>query len=214
MIRFPVCVAAVLCLATTGARAALQLQIGPRNGTGRENRDAWLQPADVTQFFDLVFHETGPVQREGLFTYDIALNLDRGNNVATSFVSGPGTTPVQLGPNPAIAMTPNPASITVLESTPTRLVFNVTSGNDLTDIDEGETAARIFYTAVGNPTPGISRITFDVANTVFGSGDPELPLSIEVALTDEGSIDYIPEPSGLVLASGAAAALVLWRRRA
>jgi hypothetical protein len=164
-------------------------------------------------FFDLIFHETGPVQREGLFAYDIALDFVRpaGANSGVSFVNGPGTTPVEIPANPAIAMTPNPASLTILESTPTRLVFNITSGNDLTDIDEGESAARVFFTLAPDMTPGLYRMRFDPANTIFGSGDPELPLLIEVALTDEG-IFGIPEPSGLTMV-GAAGVLALRRRR-
>jgi hypothetical protein len=197
------------------ASAALSLQIGPNNGAGSGNADAVFPPTPFGQnFFDLIFHETGGVQREGLFTYDVALDLIReaGGSSGVSFVNGAGSTPIQMAPNPAIAMTPNPASITVLENTPSRLVFNVTSGNDLTDIDEGESAARVFYTVPQDATPGIYRIVFDAPNSVYGSGDPELPLSIEVAMTDEGVIRVVPEPGALSLL-GIAGLLALRRRR-
>jgi hypothetical protein len=191
------------------ARGALSLQIGPLDNPALT--DTTLLPGQGVQFFDLIFHETGPVQREGLFTYDIALDMTGASNTA-SFVNGPGTTPVQIAPNPAIAMTPNPASITVLENTPSRLVFNITSGNDLTDIDDGETAARVFYNVNAAAPFGTYRITFDAPNTVFGSGDPELPLSIEVALSDAGVITYVPEPGSLA-AAGLFGLLFLRRRR-
>jgi hypothetical protein len=213
MSRLLVRVGFLLCLAPCAASAALQLQIGPTNGTA--GHDLVFPPASVgLNFFDLIFHETGPVQREGLFAYDIALDFVRpaGANSGVSFVNGPGTTPVEIPANPAIAMTPNPASITVLENTPSRLVFNVTSGNDLTDIDEGESAARVFYTVPQDATPGIYRIVFDAPNSVYGSGDPELPLSIEVAMTDEGVIRVVPEPGALSLL-GIAGLLALRRRR-
>ena len=201
----PLACALVVVMAASAARGALSLQIGPRNGTDAGSADAVvINPG--TQFFDMIFHETGTVQREGLFTYDIALDLPNGQGV--SFVNGAGSTPVQIGANPAIAMTPNPASITVLENTPSRLVFNITSGNDLTDIDEGESAARIFYTVAPDAVQGIRRIVFDAANSVYGSGDPELPLSIEVDMTDAGVITFIPEPTGVaVLAVSAVFAL-------
>ena len=192
------------------ASAALQLQIGPGNGASAVDA-RHPDPVPFGQnFLDLIFHETGGVNREGLFTYDVALDLPAGNGV--SFVNGAGSTPVQIGPNPAIAMTPNPASITVLENTPSRLVFNITSGNDLTDIDEGESAARIFYTVAPDAAVGLRRITFDALNSVYGSGDPELPLSIEVDMSDVGLIEVVPEPGALSLL-GIAGLLALRRRR-
>ena len=62
MNRFHLHVACLLCLAPGVASAALSLQIGPNNG--RDNVDIDVPPFGE-RFFDLIFHETGPVQREG-----------------------------------------------------------------------------------------------------------------------------------------------------
>src|SRR5215217_6140515 len=59
------------------ASAALSLQIGPQNGPDAIDARHTL-PVDAGQkFIDLIFHETGGVNPEGLFTYDILVNLVR-----------------------------------------------------------------------------------------------------------------------------------------
>ena len=197
------------------ASAALSLQVGPQAGTDAvDERIVPLIDAGE-KFIDLIFHETGGVNPEGLFTYDLALNLVRGagNGIAfkTAGVGTNGAGVVALAPNP-VFNTGSAPSFQITESSPTRLVFNVTSGGDLNDIDEGESAARIFYTVAPDATPGMFRLQFDPDNTVFGSGDPNLPLSIDVALTDQGVLQVIPEPGTLSLL-GVAGLLALRRRR-
>jgi hypothetical protein len=205
-------VALGLWLAPAASHAALSLQIGPQNGP--DNIDTTpIFPPGGPRFFDLIFHETGGVQPEGLFTYDIGLNVVRpgGLVLATAPVGGNGAGAVEVGPNP-VFNTGSAPSIQVSESTPSRLVFNVTSGGDLNDIDEGETAARVFYTLAPQAAYGVYRLVFDPDYTVFGSGDPNLPLSIDVALTDAGVVELFPEPGALSLV-GVVGLLALRRRR-
>jgi hypothetical protein len=195
------------------ASAALSLQVGPQNGPDAvDERIVPLIDAGE-KFIDLIFHETGGVNPEGLFTYDLAMNLVGPNGIAfkTAGVGTNGAGVVALAPNP-VFNTGNAPSFQITESTPTRLVFNVTSGGDLNDIDEGESAARIFYTVAPGAASGIYKLNFDPDNTVFGSGDPNLPLSIDVALTDSGVLQVIPEPGTLSLL-GVAGLLALRRRR-
>ena len=203
-------VALGLWLVPAASHAALSLQIGSQNGPNL-NDTTIVPPPGGPRFFDLIFHETGGAQPEGLFTYDIGLRTAGGLNLVTTPVGGNGAGAVEVGPNP-VFNTGSPPSIQVSESTPSRLVFNVTSGGDLNDIDEGESAARIFYSVDRTVPLGLYRLAFDPDYTVFGSGDPNLPLSIDIALTDFGVIDYIPEPGSLCLL-GVAGLLALRRRR-
>ena len=208
--------AIVVAIVPGVARGALSLQIGSANGT---TPDTVLFPNQGLQFFDLIFHETGGVNPEGLFTYDIGVDLTRapGANSGINLVTYPlGTLPaVQnadfLGPN-NVFNTGVPPSVTILESTPTRLLFNVTSGGDLNDIDEGETAARIAFTAAPDSPFGSYTVALDPNTTVFGSGNPDLPLEIIVDKSDTGGIFYVPEPSGAALV-GTCGLLALRRRR-
>jgi hypothetical protein len=200
------------------ASAALSLQMGPQNGSASPaNNDASLLPLvdNGLKFIDLIFHETGGVNPEGLFTYDIGLNLVRPGGSGVSLITVPtggnGAGAVALAPNP-VFNTGSAPSFQISESSPTRLVFNVTSGGDLNDIDEGESAARVFYNVDPGAAPGVYRLQFDPDYTVFGSGDPNLPLSIDVALTDQGVLQVVPEPGTLSLL-GIAGLLALRRRR-
>jgi hypothetical protein len=202
------------------ASAALSLQMGPQVGSNSPaNNDATLLPiVNAGQnFIDLIFHETGTPQPEGLFTYDIAVNLVRpagqtgGISLNTAAPNSNGAGAIAQAPNP-VFNTGSAPSMQITESSPTRLVFNVTSGGDLNDIDDGESAARIFYTVADGVNPGVYRLQFDAENSVFGSGDPTLPLSIDVALTDQGVLQIVPEPGTLSLL-GVAGLLALRRRR-
>jgi hypothetical protein len=204
-------VALGLWLVPAASHAALSLQIGSQNGPNL-NDTTIVPPPGGPRFFDLIFHETGGAQPEGLFTYDIGLRTAGGLNLVTTPVGGNGAGAVEVGPNP-VFNTGSPPSIQVSESTPSRLVFNVTSGGDLNDIDEGETAARVFYTLDPQVEYGVYRLSFDPDYTVFGSGDPNLPLSIDVALTDAGVVYWIPEPGTASLLAGAAVVGLLRRRR-
>ena len=200
------------------ASAALSMQVGPRLGAN-DDRVHPTPDAFGQNFLDLIFHETGGVAREGLFTYDIGLDLTRAPGAA----SGVNLATYTLGALPAAQMgdflgqnnvfnTGAAPSITILESTPTRLLFNVTSGGDLNDIDEGETAARIAYTAAPDSPVGTYVVALDPNTTVFGSGDPELPLEIIVDKSDPGLVQVVPEPGALSLL-GIAGLLALRRRR-
>ena len=210
------CAAGAVLWVPGAAPAALSLQIGPSRG-GYDGPPIPPQ-FDVPLPLDLIFHETGGVQREGLFSYDVALDLlapGGSGPLGVRLVTGPSA--VQLGPNPTIARTDasgNPAepSVTILESTPQRLVFNVTSPGALSDIDEGETAGRIFYTYHAGGRPFDYHIVADPVYSVFGSGDPELAISIDVAFPDVGRIFYPPEPSSLSLLAMAGLMGLRWRR--
>jgi hypothetical protein len=202
------------CLLPCAARGALSLGIVP-SATFPPPGVPFSTPLPM----DLIFHETGTVEREGLFTYDIALDLVPPGGSAplgVRFMTGPSA--VQVVDPAAIARTnaagqPAEPSITVLESTPQRLLFNITSAGELSDIDDGEIGARVFYTFEPGGRIGYYRVLFDAQNTVFGSGDPNLPLSIPVALIDAvPGIFYPPEPSTLALV-GMASVLTLRRRR-
>ena len=81
----------------------------------------------------------------------------------------------------------------------------------MSNIDEGETAGRIFYTYHRNGRPFDYHIVPDAAYTVFGSGDPELGISIDMSFPDVGRIFYPPEPSSLSLLAIAGLLGLRWR---
>ena len=126
-----------------------------------------------------------------------------------SFVTGPGA--AAIPPENFVLPSPPPATLTVLESTPDRLLFNVTSGRDSGDINQGDVAARVFYTVDPAAGPGTYRILFDPNFTVFSSSNPNFDPLIFADATDAGVI-FVPEPSGLALL--AAAGVLTLRRRA
>jgi len=160
-------------------------------------------------FFDLVFTETAPAVDEGLFAYDLAL----------SFVPlGPGGTGggfaftgAERPPGDFVLDVPGGGLFRVATLTPTSLVINVASNEDLADINTGDKAARVFYT-IGAVPPAAYTLAFDAANTDFISGDPDQEFDIPVDLRDFGVV-VCPEPGALLSLLGLGGMLTLRRRR-
>jgi len=105
---------------------------------------------------------------------------------------------------------PSGATFSLAESTPSYILANVFSNNDLADITTGKKAARVRYTVAPDAPWWRYLLAFEPALTVFGSGDPIGALEIPVALRDTEL--FIPEPSGLAL-PGLACLLLGLRRR-
>ena len=194
------------------ASAALSLQVGPQ-----------ASPAtpDVTytkgstpsgqQFFDLIFNDDS-TENEGLFAYDLVMNVVRpAGKTGGISLAGAERPPSDF----VLSDDPAKSTFTVANNTPDNVLVNISSNNDLFDITTGKKAARVFYTV--DPATidlGDYSIVFDTQNTVFGSGDPNrTDPAIPVSLVDAGVIHVVPEPASLSLL-GFAGLLALRRRRA
>ena len=192
------------------ASAALELNIaGPLSEArfGRGSPDAFALPGQ--QFFDLIFVETGTTENEGLFAYDLLLQVPA---AARNLVTLGGA---ERPTDNFVLDVPSGATFTVAENAADHVLINISSNNDLADITTGKKAARILYTltaqglAQGLTNP-FQALTFDTGSTVFGSGDPNRPLEIRADLSDPGVIG-IPEPAGAALL--AVAGVLALRRR-
>jgi len=199
----------------SAARAALSLQLG--ESYGPLSIDPIRVSPEGLNYFDIRFNETGTVNREGLFAYDIALRVERPAGVTRGLRLLTGESAVAVPPRipaddfvlPAVP----PPQLMILESDPNHLTFDVLTltESDFPDIDQGERAARIFWTWEPFAPEGIYRIVVDPEITVFASGEPELPLRIEVETTD-AFVVFFPEPGAVsLLAIAAPFALRRWR---
>ena len=200
------------------ARADLSLQLGESYGPNT------IDPIRVSPegpfYFDIRFNETGAVEREGLFTYDVGLRVQRPAGVTRGLRLLTGDAAVAVPPEipggdfvlPAVP----PPSLVIIESDADHVIFNVTMAvpdAPLPDIDQGERAARIFWTWEPFAPEGMYRVLADPDITAFGSGDPNLPLAIEVEMTD-AFVVIAPEPGAVsLLAVAAPFALRRWRGR-
>jgi hypothetical protein len=198
--HFAACAAVILVLQAT-ASAELSLRIGPQRGV----LDALLFPPQGRQFFDLVFEETGPPENEGLFAYDLALRVVRPGGIG----GGMRLDGAERPPDNFVLDVPSGSLFSVAESDADYLLINVASNEELTDINTGDKAARVFYTLEPGAW-GNYWLVFDPDSTVFGSADPDQPIEIPVDLTDAGVLLWVPEPSGLSLLG--VASLVALRR--
>ena len=63
----------LVLLPAVASAAALSIQIGPGVGPNSPDVIAFPPPPGGEQFLDLVFHETGTPENEGLFAYDLLL---------------------------------------------------------------------------------------------------------------------------------------------
>jgi len=211
------CVAGLVLLPSI-ASAALSLNInGPGSGTLPGGMDALSVPGGPGTF-DLVFAgdtiENGQPVNEGLFAYDLLLTVPQAMQGKFRITGADDGGPVSPGtPDPNFVLGADRAKYTfsVAERDDNHVLVNVSSNNDLFDISAGKKAGRILYT-VDLGTSG-SSLAFDPNSTVFGSGDPNRPLQIDVGLTDTGVVGVIPEPTSLSLL-GIAGLLALRRRRA
>jgi hypothetical protein len=207
----------ITMLALPGAaRADLSLQLGEAYGPNA------IDPIRVSPegpyYFDIRFNETGAVQREGLFTYDVGLRVQRPAGVTRGLRLLTGDAAVAVPPEIpggdfVLPATPPPL-LTVIESDADHVIFNVTMAvpdAPLPDIDQGERAARVYWTWEPFAPEGVYRVLADPDITAFGSGDPNLPLAIEVEMTD-AFVVFLPEPGALsLLAAAAPFALRRWR---
>jgi hypothetical protein len=193
------------------ASAALSLQIGPQASPATPDVTITKGAAPSgQQFMDLIFTDDG-AENEGLFAYDLVLNVVRpAGRTGGISLAGADRPPTDF----VLSDDPNKSTFSVANNTPDNLLINISSNNDLFDITSGKKAARVFYTVDPNIDLGDYSIVFDTANTVFGSGDPNRPdPAIPVGLVDAGFIQVVPEPASLSLL-GFAGLLVLRRRRA
>ena len=191
-------VAGVACIAAMAPRPAnAALSIGAEPG---------LSCAPGEHFFDLVFTETGPAENEGLFAYDVGLSfvpLAPGGEFSFTGAEQPA--------GGFVLDVPGGAAFRVATLTPTRLVINVASDEELADVNTRDKAARVFYT-IGAVPPAVYTLAFDTADTSFISGDPTRPFDIPVDLRDFGVV-VCPEPGGVMVLAAAAGWLALGRRR-
>ena len=195
------------CLVTAApgvCSATLSLDFAPR-GSPFPGPPQFPVDAQGRRYFDLVFTETAPTENEGLFAYDLNLRLRR----PPGTTGGARLTGAERPPDNFVLDVPSGATFIVAESGADELLINISSNNDLADINTGDKAARIFYEV----DPGVNGrnyfVTFDPFSTVFGSGDPNRELVIAVDVSDDAQL---PEPTGLSLLA-LAGALGLRRRR-
>jgi hypothetical protein len=195
-------VALAACLVAAvprAAGAALSLGIQPE-----------LSCAPGEHSFDLVFTETNPAENEGLFAYDLAISYEP-VGIGTG-AGGFAFTGAEAPPDHFVLDVPSGSVFQVGSLTPSRLLINASSMQDLADIQTGDKAARIFYT-IGAVPPAAYTLVFETPATNFGSADPDHDLDIPVDLQDFGIV-VCPEPAALlVVLPAAAGALVLRRRR-
>jgi hypothetical protein len=202
---------AVALLIPSIASAALSLQIGPQSSPATPDAEHPATGSGGTKFLDLIFSEFNPTENEGLFAYDLALRVVRPAGVPAG--SGLRLGGAERPSDNYVLDVPSGSTFTVAENNAEHLLVNVASNNDLADITTGKKAARIFYTVDPGAIPGDYKIVFDTASTVFGSGEPNRDLNIQVTLTDAGVIRVVPEPATLSVL-GITGLLALRRRRA
>ena len=193
------------------ASAALSLQIGPQASPSTPDLTVVKGAAPSgQQFMDLIFSDDS-TENEGLFAYDLVLNVVRPAGTTGGIsLAGAEKPPTDF----VLSDDASKSTFTVANSTADNLLVNISSNNDLFDITSGKKAARILYTIDPGIDLGDYKIVFDTANTVFGSGDPNRPdPALTVSLVDAGFVQVVPEPASLSLL-GFAGLLVLRRRRA
>ena len=197
-------VGCLVALAPGMCSAALSLRFGPPDSP-IPVPPQYPVDAQGRHYFDLFFTETAPTENEGLFAYDLSLLLRR----PPGTTGGARLTGAERPADNFVLDVPSGATFTVAESGADDLLINISSNNDLADINTGDKAARIFYEV----DPGVNgrnyTITFDPSATVFGSGDPNRELVIAVNLGDGVQL---PDPAGLSLLAWAGV-LGLRRRR-
>lgn len=193
------------------ASAALTLRIGDQLGAVTPDQTFNVPVPAGQQFFDLIFEETAPTENEGLFSYDLGFRVNNGGGPGGIRLAGaerPAGDRFVYGNSPG-------AGFTVAVNEPDHLLINTNAdfgAATLPDIVDGAMAARIFYTLDAITLPGTYSIVFDTTETVFGSGDPDRELEIDVNLSDAGVVEVVPEPTALSLL-GIAGLLALRRRR-
>ena len=192
------------------ASAALSLQIGPQASPSSADQSFPKGSAPSgQQFMDLIFSDDS-TENEGLFAYDLVLNVVRpAGRTGGISLAGADRPPTDF----VLSDDPAKSTFTVANNTADNLLINISSNNDLFDITSGKKAARVFYTVDPAIDLGDYKIVFDTQNTVFGSGDPARPdPALTVSLVDNGLVQVVPEPASLSLL-GFAGLLVLRRRR-
>ena len=173
-------------------------------------------PDTGPRFFDLIFHETGTPENEQLTVYDLGIALRRpagvtgGINFVAFDVNDPNFDPSIFAASPNFVFPRN--SVVLVESDPDHIQLNFentgTGVNGQTDVADGMSAGRIYYTVDPGFPYGLYSFVIHPDNTVFASADA---LAIPVDLSDTGNVIAVPEPTAAWLL--AAAGLLALRRR-
>jgi len=194
MNRFVFGMACVLTMAPGVASAALSLTIGP---------DIDCAPGE--HYFDVIFNETGTPVNEGLFAYDLyirrdkpGINLLRAEKPDNWVFTSPSAVFQEAGPE----FSQKPGLIVV------NAIGYLVGANQ--DIQNGTSAARVFYTIDPDMFPGVYHVNIDPTGTLFVSGDTGEAIPVDIS--DSGSVICWPEPTSLSLL-GVAGLLTLRRRR-
>jgi hypothetical protein len=182
-------------LLPAASRAALSISVPDTTG---------YFPSDGPWFVDLVFRETGTRENERLTVYDLGLSLVRpsgvtgGVNLVTYDVNDPNFDPSIFAASPNFVFPRNNVTLVESDANHIQLNFeNIAAGAaGQTNVADGMTAARIYYTVAPHAPCGVYRLVISPDLSVFANADAE---AIPVDVSDSGTLIDCPEPGTLSL---------------